>query len=52
MRACSALRSAAAACRLRKVKTNNHHFYAYGTWKSFDDYLDHFRSKHIRRLRE
>ncbi|GIL66452.1 hypothetical protein Vafri_19966 [Volvox africanus] len=37
---------------LRKVASMNHHFVAYGTWESYDAYMDHFMSKHTRKLRE
>jgi quinol monooxygenase YgiN len=32
---------------LRRVATDNTHFYAYGTWTSMGDYMDHFESKHL-----
>lgn len=35
---------------LRKIATVNHHFVGYGTWKSYDAYLDHFLSGHTRKL--
>ncbi|KXZ54043.1 hypothetical protein GPECTOR_5g152 [Gonium pectorale] len=37
---------------LRKFATMNHHFVAYGTWESYDAYLDHFTSRHMRKLRD
>jgi len=36
---------------LHKTITNNHEFWAYGTWDSFDDYMEHSHSDHIKRLR-
>jgi len=30
----------------------NHHFVAYGSWKTYDAYMDHFMAKHTRKLRE
>lgn len=35
---------------LRKVSTNNHHFIGYGSWESFEDFMDHIKSKHVERL--
>jgi len=37
---------------LRKVGTNNHHFYAFGKWDSYDDFMDHINSKHTRRMKD
>ncbi len=37
---------------LRRLSTANHHFIGYGTWDSFDAYMDHFMTKHVRKLRE
>ncbi|KAG2489749.1 hypothetical protein HYH03_011856 [Edaphochlamys debaryana] len=37
---------------LRKFSTMNHHFIAYGSWKSFDAYMDHWMAKHTTKLRE
>jgi quinol monooxygenase YgiN len=32
---------------LRKVTTNNHHFWGIGVWESMSDFLDHKDSKHV-----
>ncbi|EFJ43237.1 hypothetical protein VOLCADRAFT_106870 [Volvox carteri f. nagariensis] len=37
---------------LRKVASMNHYFVAYGTWESYDAYVDHFMAKHTLKLRE
>jgi len=37
---------------LRKVATDNTHWYTYGTWDSMSDYLDHLESKHVSKLLE
>jgi len=37
---------------LRKTVTANHEYWVYGTWESFDDYMEHFHSSHIRKLRD
>eukprot|EP00877_Chromochloris_zofingiensis_P007195 jgi/Chrzof1/2729/Cz11g27030.t1 len=37
---------------LRKVFNDNVHYVLCGTWETFDDFVDHFKSKHIRRLRD
>eukprot|EP00967_Tisochrysis_lutea_P104904 scaffold159555_cov18-Tisochrysis_lutea.AAC.1 len=37
---------------LASLKDDNTRFYGYGTWDSMDDYLDHFQSSHVRKLRE
>jgi quinol monooxygenase YgiN len=43
---------AAVTYSLRKVATNNLEWYVYGTWESYEDYYNHFHSKHIQKLRE
>jgi len=35
---------------LRKIATDNTRFWAYGTWESMRDYLEHFDSKHVGKL--
>jgi quinol monooxygenase YgiN len=35
---------------LRKVAFDNYQFWTYGTWKSMRDFVDHFKSDHIRKL--
>ncbi|PNH04715.1 hypothetical protein TSOC_009096, partial [Tetrabaena socialis] len=37
---------------LRRFSTLNHHFMAYGSWETYDDYWDHFTSKHVSKLRQ
>lgn len=37
---------------LRQVATKNHHFFVYGSWDSMRDYVRHFDSDHVRRLRK
>jgi hypothetical protein len=35
-----------------QVATNNMEWYTCGTWESYGDFMDHFHSKHIRKLRD
>jgi quinol monooxygenase YgiN len=35
---------------LRKVKSDNSRYYAYGTWDSVEDLRDHLESKHVQKL--
>lgn len=37
---------------LHRVKETNYQFYVFGIWDSLDDYIDHYESKHIRKLRD
>jgi quinol monooxygenase YgiN len=37
---------------LRKVKTDNTRYYAYGSWETVEDLRDHLESKHMRKLFE
>jgi len=37
---------------LRKIKTENTRFVAYGTWESMSDWLDHHESKHLLKLHD
>eukprot|EP00882_Tetradesmus_deserticola_P000351 GHRQ01000387.1.p1 GENE.GHRQ01000387.1~~GHRQ01000387.1.p1 ORF type:complete len:264 (+),score=150.03 GHRQ01000387.1:164-955(+) len=37
---------------LRKVLGDNTHFIAYGTWETMQDYEEHFKSSHVKELRE
>jgi quinol monooxygenase YgiN len=35
-----------------QVATNNLEWYMYGAWDSYDGFIDHFYSKHIRKLQD
>lgn len=37
---------------LRKVATDNTRFVAYGTWETYEDFMCHFHSKHVQRLKD
>lgn len=37
---------------LRKVATDNTRFIGYGVWDSYEDWLDHFTSKHVQKLKD
>lgn len=37
---------------LRKSATDNVQFWGYGTWESMEDFVDHFKSDHVRDLKQ